>query len=220
AKTFELWIFLYLKQDKIDLMCLKQQHRLQPFMLYMSILHVFLSLAVHPDKITIATGQVAGTSSDGKQLAPHVRVWDSVSLSTLHVLGAGFFDRAVVCLAFSKSVRKHHLCISDILQMEETPSVTDWLKLRCSSNESVFAADFHPTDSNVVVTCGKSHIFFWTLEKGVLVKKQGLFEKQEKPKFVICVTFAENGDAITGDSSGNILVWGKGTIFVWGSYKL
>lgn len=24
------------------------------------------SLAVHPDKITIATGQVAGTSSDGK----------------------------------------------------------------------------------------------------------------------------------------------------------
>lgn len=26
----------------------------------------FASLAVHPDKITIATGQVAGTSSDGK----------------------------------------------------------------------------------------------------------------------------------------------------------
>lgn len=37
-------------------------------------------------------------------------------------------------------------------------------------------------------------------------------QKQEKPKFVLCVTFAENGDAITGDSSGNILVWGKGTI--------
>lgn len=27
---------------------------------------------------------------------------------------------------------------------------------------------------------------------------------------MLCVTFAENGDAITGDSSGNILVWGKG----------
>lgn len=37
-------------------------------------------------------------------------------------------------------------------------------------------------------------------------------QKQEKPKFVLCVTFAENGDAITGDSSGNILVWGKGTL--------
>lgn len=140
------------------------------------------------------------------------------------------------------------------------------------SNESVFGADFHPTDCNIMVTCGKSHLYFWNLEKGVLVKKQGLFEvgqqtashmldqyheaikldieaqiqswqpvlrykplyrdnhcragkneticvcvlcfiqKQEKPKFVLCVTFAENGDAITGDSSGNILVWGKGML--------
>lgn len=29
-------------------------------------LFVFYSLAVHPDKITIATGQVPGTSSEGK----------------------------------------------------------------------------------------------------------------------------------------------------------
>ncbi|XP_067336877.1 echinoderm microtubule-associated protein-like 1 isoform X5 [Channa argus] len=172
-------------------------------------------LAVHPDKITIATGQVAGTSSDGKQLAPHVRVWDSVSLNTLHVLGAGFFDRALVCLAFSKSNGGNTLCAVDDSN-DHVLSVWDWQRedklaeVKCS-NESVFAADFHPTDSNIVVTCGKSHLYFWNLEKGVLAKKQGLFEKQEKPKFVLCVTFAENGDAITGDSSGNILVWGKGT---------
>ncbi|XP_040054967.2 echinoderm microtubule-associated protein-like 1 isoform X15 [Gasterosteus aculeatus] len=172
-------------------------------------------LAVHPDKITIATGQVAGTSSDGKQLAPHVRVWDSVSLNTLHVLGAGFFDRALVCLAFSKSNGGNTLCVVDDSN-DHVLSVWDWQRedrlaeVKCS-NESVFAADFHPTDSSIVVTCGKSHLYFWHLEKSVLVKKQGLFEKQEKPKFVLCVTFAENGDAITGDSSGNILVWGKGT---------
>ncbi|XP_040916204.1 echinoderm microtubule-associated protein-like 1 isoform X6 [Toxotes jaculatrix] len=172
-------------------------------------------LAVHPDKITIATGQVAGTSSDGKQLAPHVRVWDSVSLNTLHVLGAGFFDRALVCLSFSKSNGGNTLCVVDDSN-DHVLSIWDWQRedklaeVKCS-NESVFAADFHPTDSNIVVTCGKSHLYFWNLEKGMLVKKQGLFEKQEKPKFVLCVTFAENGDAITGDSSGNILVWGKGT---------
>ncbi|KAM4624799.1 echinoderm microtubule-associated protein-like 1 isoform 2-T2 [Polymixia lowei] len=171
-------------------------------------------LAVHPDKITIATGQVAGTSSDGK-LAPHVRVWDSVSLNTLHILGTGFFDRALVCLAFSKSNGGNTLCVVDDSN-DHVLSVWDWQRedrlaeVKCS-NESVFAADFHPTDSNVIVTCGKSHLYFWNLEKGVLVKKQGLFEKQEKPKFVLCVTFAENGDTITGDSSGNILVWGKGT---------
>ncbi|XP_028994288.1 echinoderm microtubule-associated protein-like 1 isoform X8 [Betta splendens] len=172
-------------------------------------------LAVHPDKITIATGQVAGTSSDGKQLAPHVRVWDSVSLNTLHVLGAGFLDRASVCLAFSKSNGGNTLCVVDDSN-DHVLSVWDWQRedrlaeVKCS-NESVFAVDFHPTDSSVVVTCGKSHLCFWHLEKGTLVKKQGLFEKQEKPKFVLCVTFAENGDTITGDSSGNILIWGKGT---------
>ncbi|XP_071222806.1 echinoderm microtubule-associated protein-like 1 isoform X6 [Salvelinus alpinus] len=172
-------------------------------------------LAVHPDKITIATGQVAGTSSDGKQLAPHVRVWDSVSLNTLHVLGTGFFDRALVCLAFSKSNGGNTLCVVDDSN-DHVLSVWDWQReerladVKCS-NEGVFAVHFHPTDTNIIVTCGKSHLYFWTLERGTLVKKQGLFEKQEKPKFVLSVTFSENGDTITGDSSGNILVWGKGT---------
>ncbi|XP_058471092.1 echinoderm microtubule-associated protein-like 1 isoform X3 [Solea solea] len=172
-------------------------------------------LAVHPDKITIATGQVAGTSSDGKHLAPHVRVWDSVSLNTLHILGSGFFDRGLICLSFSKSNGGNTLCVVDDSN-DHVLSVWDWQRedrqaeVKCS-NESVFAAEFHPTDSNVIVTCGKSHLCFWSLDKGSLVKKQGLFEKQEKPKFVLCVTFAESGDAITGDSSGNIVVWGKGT---------
>uniref|UniRef100_A0A8C8S216 EMAP like 1 n=1 Tax=Pelusios castaneus TaxID=367368 RepID=A0A8C8S216_9SAUR len=171
-------------------------------------------LAVHPDRITIATGQVAGTSKDGKQLPPHVRIWDSVTLNTLHVIGVGFFDRAVTCIAFSKSNGGSNLCSVDDSN-DHVLSVWDWQKeerladVKCS-NEAVFAADFHPTDTNIIVTCGKSHLYFWTLEGNSLIKKQGLFEKQEKPKFVLCVTFSENGDTITGDSSGNILVWGKG----------
>ncbi|XP_009557456.2 echinoderm microtubule-associated protein-like 1 isoform X2 [Cuculus canorus] len=172
-------------------------------------------LAVHPGRITIATGQVAGTSKDGKQLPPHVRVWDSVTLNTLHVIGMGYFDRAVTCIAFSKSNGGSCLCSVDDSN-DHVLSVWDWQKeekladVKCS-NEAVFAADFHPTDTNIIVTCGKSHLYFWTLEGNSLIKKQGLFEKQEKPKFVLCVTFSENGDTITGDSSGNILVWGKGT---------
>ena len=37
-------------------------------------------------------------------------------------------------------------------------------------------------------------------------------QKHEKPKYVLCVTFSDNGDAITGDSSGNIYVWARGTL--------
>uniref|UniRef100_A0A7N6B7K6 HELP domain-containing protein n=2 Tax=Anabas testudineus TaxID=64144 RepID=A0A7N6B7K6_ANATE len=70
-------------------------------------------LSVHPDMVTIATGQVAGNSKDGKLLAPHVRIWDSVSLNTLHVIGMGVFDRAVTCVAFSKSNGGTFLCAVD-----------------------------------------------------------------------------------------------------------
>ncbi|XP_035241187.1 echinoderm microtubule-associated protein-like 2 isoform X1 [Anguilla anguilla] len=171
-------------------------------------------LGVHPDMVTIATGQVAGTSKDGKQLAPHVRVWDSVSLNTLHVIGTGVFDRAVTCVAFSKSNGGAYLCAVDDAN-DHILSVWDWQKekqladVKCS-NDSVLGASFHPMEANLIVTCGKSHLNFWTMEGNVLTKRQGLFEKHEKPKYVLCVAFAENGDAITGDSSGNIYIWGKG----------
>uniref|UniRef100_A0A8C1CXD6 EMAP like 2 n=1 Tax=Cyprinus carpio carpio TaxID=630221 RepID=A0A8C1CXD6_CYPCA len=162
-------------------------------------------LAIHPDMVTIATGQVAGTSKDGKALQPHVRVWDSVSLNTLHVIGAGsvsFFNGGA------------HLCAVDDAN-DHILSVWDWQKekqlaeVKCS-NDSVLGAVFHPMEANLIVTCGKSHINFWKIEGNTLTKRQGLFEKHEKPKYVLCVAFAENGDAITGDSSGNIYIWAKG----------
>ncbi|XP_062242000.1 echinoderm microtubule-associated protein-like 2 [Platichthys flesus] len=171
-------------------------------------------LSVHPDMVTIATGQMAGTSKDGKLLAPHVRVWDSVSLNTLHVLGMGVFDRAVTCVTFSKSNGGAFLCAVDDAN-DHVLSVWNWQKekqladVKCS-NDSVLGAVFHPTDANLIVTCGKSHINFWTMEGNTLSKRQGLFEKHEKPKYVLCVAFAQNGDAITGDSSGNIYIWAKG----------
>ncbi|XP_017292647.1 echinoderm microtubule-associated protein-like 2 isoform X2 [Kryptolebias marmoratus] len=171
-------------------------------------------LSVHPDMVTIATGQVAGNSKDGKLLAPHVRVWDSVSLNTLHVIGMGVFDRAVTCVSFSKSNGGTFLCAVDDAN-DHILSVWNWQKekqladVKCS-NESVLAAMFHPMDTNLIVTCGKSNINFWTMDGSTLTKRQGLFEKHEKPKYVLCVAFAENGDAITGDSSGNIYVWAKG----------
>uniref|UniRef100_A0A8C0KD11 EMAP like 2 n=1 Tax=Canis lupus dingo TaxID=286419 RepID=A0A8C0KD11_CANLU len=158
-------------------------------------------LAVHPDMVTIATGQVAAGPPP-------------VSLSTLHVLGLGVFDRAVCCVGFSKSNGGNLLCAVDESN-DHMLSVWDWAKEakvvdgKCS-NEAVLVATFHPTDPTLLITCGKSHIYFWSLEGGSLSKRQGLFEKHEKPKYVLCVTFLEGGDVVTGDSGGNLYVWGKG----------
>uniref|UniRef100_A0A3B3RH68 Echinoderm microtubule-associated protein-like 4 n=1 Tax=Paramormyrops kingsleyae TaxID=1676925 RepID=A0A3B3RH68_9TELE len=168
-------------------------------------------LAVHPDKIRIATGQIAGVDKDGRPLQPHVRVWDSVSLSTLQVIGLGTFERGVGSLSFSKADSGVHLGVIDDSN-EHMLTVWDWQKKSRiaeikTTNEVVLAVEFHPTDANTIVTCGKSHIFFWTWSGSSLARKQGIFGKYEKPKFVQCLAFLSNGDILTGDSGGIMLVW-------------
>lgn len=43
----------------------------------------------------------------------------------------------------------------------------------------------------------------------------GIFETREKPKYVTCVAFLQTGETITGDSNGNLAVWGRGTNTIW-----
>lgn len=168
-------------------------------------------LAIHPDKIRIATGQIAGVDKDGRALQPHVRIWDSVSLSTLQVIGLGTFERGVGSLAFSKADSGQHLSVIDDCN-DHMLTVWDWQKKSKiaeikTTNEVVLAVEFHPTDPNTIVTCGKSHIFFWTWNGSALARKQGIFGKYEKPKFVQCLAFLSSGDILTGDSGGVLLVW-------------
>uniref|UniRef100_A0A8C5C8I1 EMAP like 4 n=1 Tax=Gadus morhua TaxID=8049 RepID=A0A8C5C8I1_GADMO len=168
-------------------------------------------LAVHPDKIRIATGQIAGVDKDGRAVQPHVRVWDSVSLSTLQILGLGTFERGVGSLAFSKADSGHHLSVIDDCN-DHMLTVWDWQKKSKvaeikTTNEVVLWVEFHPTDPHTLVTCGKSHIFFWLWGGSSLARKQGIFGKYDKPKFVQCLAFLSSGDILTGDSGGILLVW-------------
>ncbi|XP_058506821.1 echinoderm microtubule-associated protein-like 4 isoform X1 [Solea solea] len=168
-------------------------------------------LAVHPDKIRIATGQIAGVDKDGRPLQPHVRIWDSVSLSTLQVVGLGTFERGVGSLAFSKADSGQHLSVIDDCN-DHMLTVWDWHKKSKiaeikTTNEVVLDVEFHPTDPHTIVTCGKSHIFFWTWTGTSLARKQGIFGKYEKPKFIQCLSFLSSGDILTGDSGGILLVW-------------
>lgn len=38
-----------------------------------------------------------------------------------------------------------------------------------------------------------------------------LLQKYEKPKFIQCLTFLRNGDILTGDSGGILLIWTRST---------
>ncbi|XP_071039317.1 echinoderm microtubule-associated protein-like 2 isoform X7 [Parasteatoda tepidariorum] len=179
-------------------------------------------LALHPNKLLIATGQVASTDKRERRprisRRPHVRIWDSVSLNTLHVIGAGEFERAVCCVAFSHADGGALLCVIDE-SVEHTLSLWDWQKGEKghkitetkSASETVLAAEFHPMDRHTLITIGKNHIYFWDTEGGTLAKKLGLFEKQDKPRYVLCISLTETGELLTGDSNGNILIWSRGS---------
>ncbi|XP_076145574.1 echinoderm microtubule-associated protein-like 3 isoform X1 [Alosa pseudoharengus] len=170
-------------------------------------------LAVHPDKVRVASGQTAGVDKDGKALQPFVHIWDSVTLATLQTIGPGTFERGVGSVAFSQSDSGAFLCVVDESN-EHMLSVWDWAKGTKhaevkSTNEAVLAVEFNPSDISNIITSGKSHVHFWTLAGGALTKKQGIFGKYKKPKFILCFVFSLTGDVLTGDSEGNILTWGK-----------
>ncbi|XP_059086390.1 echinoderm microtubule-associated protein-like 1 isoform X5 [Tigriopus californicus] len=174
-------------------------------------------LAVHPNKLLIATGQTTG--HDRREGKPHIRVWNSVSLQTLHIVGIGDFERSVMCVSFSKADGGNLLVAVDE-GSDHTMSVWDWSRgergtkiteTKCST-ETVVAAEFHPLEGGVIVSVGKGHVNFWQLDNTSLTlsRKTGLFDQRDKPKYVTCMAFSYTGDVITGDSNGNIFIWGRG----------
>lgn len=174
-------------------------------------------IAIHPNKLLVASGQTAG--HDTREGRPHIRVWNSVNLSTIAVIGIGEFERSISCLSFSKADGGSLLCAVDEAN-DHNISIWDWQKgdkghkiteTKCSV-DTVVAAEFHPLDKSCIVTCGKSHISFWSLDNGgTLYKRNGIFENRDKPKYVTCLAFTQTGDVLSGDSNGSIIVWGRGT---------
>ncbi|KAM5137941.1 echinoderm microtubule-associated protein-like 3 isoform 2-T2 [Mantella aurantiaca] len=167
-------------------------------------------LAVHPDGVRVASGQTAGVDKDGK---PMVFIWDSSTLQIQHQIGLGFFERGVGCLAFSIQDSGSYLCVVDdcnehVMSIWDTAKGNKIAETKCT-NEPVLCVAFNPVDSNYIVTVGKSHIHFWTWSGTSLTKKQGIFGKYKKPRYVQCLLFDRTGDVLTGDSEGQILTWGR-----------
>lgn len=169
-------------------------------------------LAVHPDGETVATGQVKGR--DDEIDAAHIRVWSSSSLETLHVFGMGELDRAVTCLSFSTADGGALLAATDDAP-EPKLSVWEWADesklagVKCSG-DPVLAVNFTPEETPRIITSGKNSIVFWTLSDGALKKRTGVFGSVPKPKYVTAVAFTADGETVSGDSNGNIIIWAKG----------
>ncbi|PAA71918.1 hypothetical protein BOX15_Mlig006608g1 [Macrostomum lignano] len=170
-------------------------------------------IAVHPDRNTLATGQSSGHRKvQGKA---HIRVWLADTLQTLHVIGEQDFQRAVCCVAFSSYDKGELLCAVDEAN-DHHLSVWDWKaeKRLCqakASKEPIMDVEFNPQEPNAIVSCGRGQISFWTIDDARnLEAKRGTFKDKEAPKYILGLAFSPKGFLVSGDSSGNILIWDKG----------
>ena len=137
-------------------------------------------MSVHPNKLLIATGQASSALE-----RPHVRIWNSVSLQTVHTLGLADFEHNICCVSFSKAdggnllvaveESEHTISVSNYIKQEIRKlyqqiviptcctQVWDWARgdrghkitETKCSTETVVAAEFHPLEGRTVVTVGK-----------------------------------------------------------------
>lgn len=174
------------------------------------------SMALHPNKLLIATGQ---SGSMEKNAMPHIRIWNSVSLTTMGVLGIGHFTGPINCLAFCRS-ENGSLLVAIEDYTEKIMTVWNWqsggesgvkiTETKCSV-DPIVACEFNPLDKSQIITAGKTHIAFWTFDHTGAYKKMGIFDTRDKPKYVTCISFTQSGDIVTGDTNGNIAIFGRGT---------
>lgn len=165
-----------------------------------------ISLALHPDKTLIATGQV------GKE--PYICIWNSYNVHTVSIL-KDVHTHGVACLAFDSDGQ--HLA-SVGLDAKNTVCIWDWRKGKLLASatghsDRIFDISWDPYQPNRMVSCGVKHIKFWTLCGNALTAKRGIFGKTGDLQTILCLACAKEDITYSGALNGDIYVW-KGLTLV------
>ncbi|CAD6191558.1 unnamed protein product [Caenorhabditis auriculariae] len=194
-------------------------------------------IAVHPNRVLMASGQASCHSNEKvlktehvrpvdspdelvKQLEnehteAHVRIWDSIKLQTVIIIG-GFetgFEKGICQLSFSTTdVGAILACVDE--STKHILSLWNWDKKKKlaetkAANDLVFECHWHPNYKNQLVVYGRGHLSFFHYDptNGILVKSAAIFEGRDKPKTVLSMCFTSTGHVATGDSNGTISLW-------------
>ena len=93
-------------------------------------------------------------------------------------LSKSYLKRSVVCLSFSKDNSNFLVAIDE--GSDHTLTIWDYqqnggnckiAEAKCSNKETVVAAEFHPLDPGLILTCGKGHVNFWHFTPGKIREK-------------------------------------------------
>ncbi|KAL6747740.1 WD40-repeat-containing domain protein [Haematococcus lacustris] len=170
-----------------------------------------LSLALHPDKTTVATGQV------GRD--PLVLVWDSRDCRTLQRLPQGPGNRGVQALAWAPSgLHLAAVCTDN----SHTLYIWDWQRAQCvfeaktmpGAPPSTYGLTWSPFQPDRLVAYGLNFIKFFTLQRGTEGGARSWTAKQDAGVYaasrtftVFSALFLPNGTLITGNAAGELGSW-------------
>ncbi|XP_068597059.1 echinoderm microtubule-associated protein-like 6 [Brachionichthys hirsutus] len=159
-----------------------------------------ISLALHPERSLVATGQV------GKD--PYVCVWESFSVQTVSLLRDGH-THGIACLAFSADGQR---LASVGLDAKNTLCIWEWkrgkiLATATGHSDRIFDICWDPFQQNRLVSCGVKHIKFWALCGNALVPKRGLFGRRGDLQTLLCVASAKEDTTYSGALNGDVYVW-------------
>ena len=157
-----------------------------------------LSLTMHPDGDTVATG------SAGAEAA--VCIW-SASSGQLRAEIRGFHRRGVVALSFDSTGDRLATCGLDD---QNSIAVYDWATQRLASSAPspgrVFAAGFSPVGSRLV-TGGVGHLCFWMVAGGAMTPCDAEYGPSGAGSTVTALGWLPDGSAVTGTSTGMLYHW-------------
>ena len=161
-----------------------------------------VSLAMHPEREIIATGQV------GKD--PSICVWSSTTCELLAEL-KGFHQRAVCALSFDGTGK---FLASVGMDDDHSVAVYDWQSRRMLANSKgdvnrVFNCEYNPHDGRLV-TGGVKHLKFWVMEGGYLVGKRGVYGRMGAVSTILSIAFHPDGSTLTGTQGGCVYQWADG----------
>ncbi|XP_045677967.1 echinoderm microtubule-associated protein-like 5 isoform X1 [Phyllostomus hastatus] len=159
-----------------------------------------ISLALHPERVLVATGQV------GKE--PYICVWDSYTVQTISVL-KDVHTHGVACLAFDLDGQR---LVSVGLDSKNAVCIWDWkrgkmLSMAPGHTDRIFDISWDLYQPNRLVSCGVKHIKFWSLCGNALTPKRGVFGKTGDLQTILCLACARDELTYSGALSGDIYVW-------------
>ncbi|XP_053521941.1 echinoderm microtubule-associated protein-like 5 isoform X6 [Artibeus jamaicensis] len=159
-----------------------------------------ISLALHPERVLVATGQV------GKE--PYICVWDSYTVQTVSVL-KDVHTHGVACLAFDLDGQR---LVSVGLDSKNAVCIWDWkrgkmLSMAPGHTDRIFDISWDLYQPNRLVSCGVKHIKFWSFCGNALTPKRGVFGKTGDLQTILCLACARDEVTYSGALSGDIYVW-------------